>query len=117
MSTSPGLIYLPTKSIAIPLEIEELRQMTANLRAEGQVAANSGVLFGAADRLSGTADRLSSLLITLQPAAPTGSTANVNLVMRRPRGGRPPDMEEEAFRQNYLTGYQKLLEQARRDGN
>ncbi len=26
-------------------------------------------------------------------------------------------MEEEAFRQNYLTGYQKLLEQARRDGN
>jgi len=32
-------------------------------------------------------------------------------------GGRPPDMEEEAFRQDYWGAYQRLLDQARRDGN
>src|SRR5438105_10442910 len=88
-SVSPGLIYLPTKSITIPPEIEELRQIAANLRAEGLVAACPGGLFGAADRISGAADGLmSSLRITLQPAAPTGATATVNLVMGA-RPGRP----------------------------
>ena len=31
-------------------------------------------------------------------------------------GGRPPDMDEETFRQNYWDTYQKLLDQVRRDG-